>query len=111
MCRPASSAERPHMPMPPSPPALLTAAASAGVVMMPIGAWMIGNLSFSLSVSGFDGHMLSSRLISNHDPLDLIQTDLITPAIVELLGARRGMVCHRRGLFQRAAVPQIGCDP
>src|SRR5947208_3483202 len=99
MCRPASSAERPHMPMPPSPPALLTAAASAGVVMMPIGAWMIGNRSFSLSVRGFDRHMLSSRLISNHDPLDLIEADLIAPAVVELRRARRGMVRHCRGLF------------
>jgi hypothetical protein len=40
------------MPMPPSPPALLTAAAIAGVVMMPIGAWKIGNLSFSRSAEG-----------------------------------------------------------
>src|SRR5205085_7118084 len=88
MCRLASSAERPHMPIPPSPPALLTAAASAGVVMIPIGAWMMGNLSFSLSLRGFDGHMLSSRLISNHDPLNFIQSDLIAPAVVELRSAR-----------------------
>ena len=32
-------------------------------------------------------------------------------AIVELRRARRGMVRHRRGFFQRAAVLEIGCDP
>ncbi len=37
----------------------VTAAASAGVLVLPIGAWIIGNFSFSRSVSGFDGHMLS----------------------------------------------------
>jgi hypothetical protein len=57
MRRPASSAVNPHMPMPPRPPALLTAAASVGVVISPIGAKMIGNLSFKLSVREFDGHI------------------------------------------------------
>jgi hypothetical protein len=39
------------------------------------------------------------------DPLDLIEADdLIAPAIVELCGARRGVVRHCRGLFQRATV-------
>src|ERR1700730_19048430 len=48
---------------------------------------------------------------SNHDPLDLIEADLIPPAIVELCRARRGVVRHRRGLFQRAAVLEVGGDP
>jgi len=47
---------------------------------------------------------------SDHDPLDLIQADLIPAAIVELRRARRGVVRHRRGLFQRAAVLKIGGD-
>jgi hypothetical protein len=38
MRRAACSAEQPHMPRPPSPPALLTAAARAGVLIEPIGA-------------------------------------------------------------------------
>jgi hypothetical protein len=45
------------MPSPPSPPALLTAAASAGVLMSPIGACMIGHLRRSRSVSALAGHM------------------------------------------------------
>ena len=54
---------------------------------------------------------LISIVSSNHDPLDLIETDLIAPAIVELRCARRGVICHRGSLFQRAAVPEIGRDP
>src|SRR5436190_2405380 len=46
------------MPSPPSPPALLTAAASAGVLALPIGACRIGHLRFSLSVRALEGHML-----------------------------------------------------
>ena len=33
---------------------------------------------------------------SNRDPLDFIEADLIAPAIMELRGARRGMVRHPR---------------
>src|SRR5437763_6078377 len=61
MRRSASAALRPHMPSPPSPPALLTAAASAGVLALPIGACRIGHLRFSRSVSEFDGHIASVR--------------------------------------------------
>src|SRR5215831_20603861 len=64
MWRAASSAVRPHMPMPPRPPALLTAAARAGVVIIPIGASMIGNLRFSRWVRGFDGHIVPSRRLA-----------------------------------------------
>jgi hypothetical protein len=35
----------------------------------------------------------------NYDPLDLIETHLIAPAVVKLRRARRGMICHRGGLF------------
>ena len=50
------------MPSPPRPPALVTAAASPGVLALPIGACRIGHLRFSLSVNAFAGHMrLSSR--------------------------------------------------
>jgi hypothetical protein len=50
------------------------------------------------------------RQPSDHDPLDLIEAELVAPAIVELRRARRGVVRHRRGLFQRAAVLEIGRD-
>jgi hypothetical protein len=51
------------------------------------------------------------RQPSDHNSLDLIEAELIAPAIVELRRARRGMVRHRRGLFQRPAVLEIGRDP
>src|SRR5215470_16405155 len=57
MRRSASSGEKPHMPSAPSPPALLTAAARAGVVIEPIGACRIGHLRFSLSVGALLDHM------------------------------------------------------
>src|ERR1700731_67638 len=47
----------------------------------------------------------------DHDALDLIEADLIAPAIVELGRARRGVVGHRCGLLKRAAVLEIGRDP
>jgi hypothetical protein len=53
----ASSAEKPHMPIPPSPPALLTAAANYGVLSHPMGAWSIGQRMFSFSVRALWGHM------------------------------------------------------
>jgi hypothetical protein len=39
---------------------------------------------------------------SDHNPLDLIEAELVAPAIVELRRTRRGMVRHRRRLFERA---------
>jgi hypothetical protein len=39
---------------------LLTAAASAGVLALPIGACRIGHLRFSLSVKAFADHMCAS---------------------------------------------------
>src|SRR5438270_13845088 len=57
MRRSASSAENPHIPRPPRPPALLTAAARAGVLSQPIGAWRMGHLRLSLSVKAFLDHM------------------------------------------------------
>ena len=47
----------PHIPRPPSPPALVTAAASAGVLALPIGACRIGHLRFSLSVKVLIDHI------------------------------------------------------
>jgi len=41
---------------------------------------------------------------SNHNPLDLIEAELVAPAIVELRRALRRMVRHRRCLLERAAV-------
>jgi hypothetical protein len=46
----------------------------------------------------------------DHNPLDLIEADLIAPAIVELRRTRRGMVRHRRSVFQGAAVLRIRGD-
>src|ERR1700730_16416346 len=47
----------------------------------------------------------------NHNPFDLIEAQLVAPAIVELRRARRGVVRHRGGLLERPAVLQIGRDP
>lgn len=47
---------------------------------------------------------------SDHDPLDLIEAYLIASAIIELGRARRRMVRHRCGLFEGAAVLEIGRD-
>ena len=41
---------------------------------------------------------------SNQDPLHLVETHLVAPAVVELGGASAGVVGHGRGLFERAAV-------
>jgi hypothetical protein len=38
---------------------------------------------------------------SNDNPLHLIQDQFVAPAIVELRHARRGVVRHGRGLFER----------
>ena len=46
----------------------------------------------------------------DHNSLDLIETHLIAPAIVELRRARRGVIRHRGGLFERPAVLEIGGD-
>lgn len=49
--------------------------------------------------------------LPNHDPLDLIKAHLVAPAIVVLRCARRGVIGHRRRLFQRPAVLEIVRDP
>src|ERR1700722_7400762 len=52
------------------------------------------------------------RAASNLDPFDLVEIDLVVPAIIELRGACAGVVRHRSGLIEAAAaVLQIGCDP
>src|SRR5260370_33450623 len=48
---------------------------------------------------------------SNHNSLDLIEAELVAPAIVELRRARRSVVGHRRSFFQCAAVLEIRRDP
>jgi hypothetical protein len=47
----------------------------------------------------------------NCNPLDLVEAHVIAPAIVELRRARRGLVRHRRGFLQCAAVLENGRDP
>jgi hypothetical protein len=47
----------------------------------------------------------------NHDALDFIEAKLVVPAVVELCGARRRVVPHRRRLFQGTAVLEISRDP
>ena len=51
------------------------------------------------------------RQPSDHNPLDLIEAELVAPAIVELRGARRGAVRHRRSFLQRAAILEVRSDP
>lgn len=51
------------------------------------------------------------RIALNHNPLDLIEAELGGPAIKEFRRARRGVVRHRHGLFQRPAVLETGRDP
>jgi hypothetical protein len=41
-------------------------------------------------------------LSSDHDLLDLIEAYLVAPAVVELRRARSCVICHCRGLFERA---------
>src|ERR1700678_1664724 len=48
---------------------------------------------------------------SNRNPLHLVEAHLVAPAIVELRGPGRGVVRHSGGVFERAAVFQIGCNP
>lgn len=50
----------------------------------------------------------SSR--SNEYPLHLVEAHLVAAAVVKLRRARRGMVRHGSGLFERPAVLQIGGD-
>ncbi|MNC03092.1 hypothetical protein D3C75_504880 [compost metagenome] len=45
------------------------------------------------------------------NPFHLIQTDLVPTPVIQLGGARRGMVGHRRRVFQGAPVFQIRGDP
>jgi hypothetical protein len=47
---------------------------------------------------------------SNRNPLHLVEVHLVASAIVELRGAGRGVVRHRGGVFERAAVFQIRRD-
>ncbi len=51
------------MPRPPSPPALLTTAARAGVLSQPIGAYRLGHLRLSLSVNAFLDRIDVLRLV------------------------------------------------
>ena len=66
-----------------------------------------------LCVHGFDPflHFVVFTLPSNSNPLDLIERDRITRAVLELGGARAFMRRHRLGIFQRAAGFQVGRDP
>ena len=49
--------------------------------------------------------------LSNNDPLDLIEADLVVAAIVEPRGARALMVGHLLRHFELTAVPQVFRDP
>ena len=54
--------------------------------------------------------MTSAGRRVGHNAVDLVETNLVAPAIVELRGARRRVVRHHRGLFQRAAVFEVSRD-
>jgi hypothetical protein len=58
-----------------------------------------------LGVEGYRSRKFLSK--SNHDPLDLIEAELVAPAVVELRRARRGVVRHRRGLFERSGSERV----
>ena len=47
----------------------------------------------------------------DHNPLDLIEAELVASAIVKLRRARRRVVRHRGGLFERAAILEIAVIP
>jgi hypothetical protein len=51
-----------------------------------------------------------SCLGSNEYPLHLVEAHLVAAAVVKLRRARRGVVRHGSGLFERPAVLQIGGD-
>lgn len=44
------------------------------------------------------------------NPLHLIQADIVATSIVQLSGARRGVVRHRGGVLQRPTVLEVGGD-
>ena len=46
----------------------------------------------------------------DHDALHLVEAEFVASAVVELGGAGRGMVGHRRRLLQRATILQVGRD-
>ncbi len=48
---------------------------------------------------------------SDHDPLDLIESDLIAASVVELGGARRGVCGHLAGMLKLAVILEVGGDP
>jgi hypothetical protein len=43
----------------------------------------------------------------NRNPLDLVERNLVARAIIELRRARAGMIGHRLGVFERAAIGEI----
>jgi hypothetical protein len=48
---------------------------------------------------------------SDRDPFDLIESDLVAGAVIELRRARTGMIGHRLGVFERAAVGEKIREP
>src|ERR1700675_3484884 len=48
--------------------------------------------------------LATAAVLLDGDPLDLIERNLISGRIIELRRARAGMVGHRLGVFERAAV-------
>lgn len=44
------------------------------------------------------------------DPLDLVETDVVTPPIIELCGERADMIGHGGRILERATVLQINQD-
>ncbi len=46
----------------------------------------------------------------DHHPLDLVERNFLGAAVVKLRRARRGMVRHLRGAFERTAVLEVGRD-
>jgi hypothetical protein len=80
---------------PPVPPSTPPWGSARSAPMRQIG----GSQDFD---SSFTAWPESGQFTSNQNPLHLIKAHLVAAAVVELRGARRRMVRHCRGLFQRA---------
>src|SRR5258708_4573202 len=75
-----------------------------------IQAFCFGVMPAKARESGASSNPRADRSTLNRNPLHLVEAHVVAPAIVGLRGAGRGVVRHRGGVFQRAAVFQIRRD-
>jgi hypothetical protein len=73
----------------------------------PARVWMVMRCYCSIGESASAaGFFLSA--ISDHHALNLVEAHLVAPSVIELGGARRGVVRNAGCFFERAAVLEIG---